>query len=135
MVQRLRHFTEGVDLAHWWSFIGKGLRLQPAQQACYIYICLLLDNARFDKYYQRQKIQKMLCMLALKALCLQNKEENKRKKVKKELQLVLYSLVRCIVHIKLSCMTNNEFRKYLYLTIKVLILEPFKVSSLTYHQS
>ena len=26
-------------------------------------------------------------------------------------------------------------RKYLYLTIKVWILEPFKVSSLTYHQS
>jgi hypothetical protein len=23
-------------LAYWWSFIGKGLCLQPAQQACYI---------------------------------------------------------------------------------------------------
>ena len=28
-------FAEGVDFAHWWSFIGKGLRLQPAQQACF----------------------------------------------------------------------------------------------------
>ena len=27
-------FAEWVDFAHWWSFIGKGLRLQPAQQAC-----------------------------------------------------------------------------------------------------
>ena len=23
-----------MDLAYWWSCIGKGLRLQPAQQAC-----------------------------------------------------------------------------------------------------
>ena len=29
------HFTERVNLAYWWSFIGMGLRLQPAQQACY----------------------------------------------------------------------------------------------------
>ena len=29
------HFTEGVDFAYWWSFIGKGLRLQPVQQACF----------------------------------------------------------------------------------------------------
>ena len=28
------HFTKGVDFAYWWSFIGKDLRLQPAQQAC-----------------------------------------------------------------------------------------------------
>ena len=27
------HFTEGVDWAYWWSCIGKGLRLQPAQKA------------------------------------------------------------------------------------------------------
>ena len=32
------NFTEGVDLAYWWSCIGKGLRLQPAQQACFIFI-------------------------------------------------------------------------------------------------
>ena len=31
-------FTEGVDFAYWWSCIGKGLRLQPAQQACLIVI-------------------------------------------------------------------------------------------------
>ena len=29
------HFTEGVDFAYWWRCIGKGLRLQPAQQACF----------------------------------------------------------------------------------------------------
>jgi hypothetical protein len=28
-------FAEWVDFAYWWSFIGKGLRLQPAQQACF----------------------------------------------------------------------------------------------------
>ena len=26
---------EGMDLAYWWNFIGKGLRLQPVQQACF----------------------------------------------------------------------------------------------------
>ena len=30
-------FTEGVDLVYWWSCIGNGLRLQPAQQACFRY--------------------------------------------------------------------------------------------------
>ena len=29
------HFTEGMDLAYWWSCIGKGLCLQPAQKACF----------------------------------------------------------------------------------------------------
>ena len=29
------NFDELVDFAHWWSFIGKGLLLQPAQQACF----------------------------------------------------------------------------------------------------
>ena len=28
-------FAERVDFAQWWSFIGKGLRLQSAQQACF----------------------------------------------------------------------------------------------------
>ena len=27
--------AEGADLAYWWSCIGKGLRLEPAQQACF----------------------------------------------------------------------------------------------------
>ena len=27
---------KGVDFAYWWSFIGRGLRLQPAQQACFM---------------------------------------------------------------------------------------------------
>jgi hypothetical protein len=30
-----RDFVEWVDFANWWSCIGKGLRLQPAQLACY----------------------------------------------------------------------------------------------------
>ena len=34
------HFTEGVDFACWWSCIGKGLRLQATQQACFNYFCL-----------------------------------------------------------------------------------------------
>ena len=34
------HFTEAVDFAYCWSCIGKGLRLQPAQQACFTKIYL-----------------------------------------------------------------------------------------------
>jgi hypothetical protein len=26
---------KGLSIAYWWSFIVKGLRLQPAQQACF----------------------------------------------------------------------------------------------------
>ena len=33
-------FAEGKDFAEWWSCIGKGLRLQPAQQACLDQHCL-----------------------------------------------------------------------------------------------
>ena len=28
-------FAERVDFVYWWSFIGKGLHLQPPQQACF----------------------------------------------------------------------------------------------------
>ena len=36
LVQKLQQFfSEWVDFAYWWSSIGKGLRLQPAQQACF----------------------------------------------------------------------------------------------------
>ena len=28
-------FAEWVDFAYWWSFTGKGLRLQPVQKACF----------------------------------------------------------------------------------------------------
>ena len=31
----VRDFAEWVDFAYWWSSIGKGLRLQPVQQACF----------------------------------------------------------------------------------------------------
>ena len=43
------HFTEGVDITHWWSCSWKGLRLQPTRQACFtvwflkiIYIIIIL---------------------------------------------------------------------------------------------
>ena len=29
------NFAEWVNFAYWWRCIGKGLRLQPAQQACF----------------------------------------------------------------------------------------------------
>ena len=32
---KITEVTKGVDFAYLWSFIGKGLRLQPAQQACF----------------------------------------------------------------------------------------------------
>ena len=35
VVQSYGNFTEWVDFAYWQSCIGKGLRLQPAQQACF----------------------------------------------------------------------------------------------------
>ena len=33
------NFAEWVVCAHWWSSIGKGLRLEPAQQACFFCNC------------------------------------------------------------------------------------------------
>ena len=36
-----------MDFAHWWSFIGKGLRLQPAQQASF-YIPLSCASSWHD---------------------------------------------------------------------------------------
>ena len=35
--------AERVDFAHWWSLIGKGLHLQPAQQACFIYFFKVVE--------------------------------------------------------------------------------------------
>ena len=35
LVQSYGHFAELVDFAYWWSFIGKGLRLKPPQQAIF----------------------------------------------------------------------------------------------------
>ena len=37
------NFTEAVDLAYWWSFSGRGSALQPAQQACFKNVSLLLE--------------------------------------------------------------------------------------------
>ena len=41
------HFTEGVDFVYRWSCIGKGLRLQPAQQACFnivpFFYCIIFN--------------------------------------------------------------------------------------------
>ena len=42
MVQTLGHFTEGVDFAYEWRCIGKGLRLQPVQQACFQHIIIIV---------------------------------------------------------------------------------------------
>ena len=36
LVQKLRPFQLGVDFAYWWSCIGKGLRMKPVQQACFL---------------------------------------------------------------------------------------------------
>ena len=33
------NFAEWVYFAYWWSCIGKGMRLQPAQQACFTTHC------------------------------------------------------------------------------------------------
>ena len=35
LILKFGDFAEWVGFAYWWSFIGKGLRLQPAQQACF----------------------------------------------------------------------------------------------------
>ena len=34
---------KGLDFAYWWSCIRKGLRLQPAQQACFLMSVAHLD--------------------------------------------------------------------------------------------
>ena len=45
------HFTEGVDLAYLRSCIGKGLGLQPAQQACYfVYQGVLFSRPKENWY-------------------------------------------------------------------------------------
>ena len=45
-------FAEWVDFTYWWSFIRKGLRLQPAQQACLspfldMFVCLRISFISF----------------------------------------------------------------------------------------
>ena len=35
LVQNYANFAEQLDMAYWWTSIGKGLRLQLAQQACF----------------------------------------------------------------------------------------------------
>ena len=49
------HFTEGVEFARWWSFIGKGLRLQPAQKGLFKF-----DAASFAQICVKLKIQHFL---------------------------------------------------------------------------
>ena len=48
---------DGGDFVYWWSCIGKGLRLQPAQQACF-----------FSWPIKKKKI-KNICNLILKFYC------------------------------------------------------------------
>ena len=57
-------FAEWSSFAHWWSFIGKGLRLQPAQQAGFISLsvemgsnfALELSRAEFKTYVYRIQV-------------------------------------------------------------------------------
>ena len=49
LVQKYGNFGEGVDFAYCGSCIGKGLHLQPAQQACYLIFkpcCLHLKQTK-----------------------------------------------------------------------------------------
>ena len=41
------NFIEGVNFAYWWSSIGKGLRLKPLQQACFIIEMILTFPSKF----------------------------------------------------------------------------------------
>ena len=59
------HFTKGVDLAYWWSCIGKGLRLQPAQQACfplYIFLCDVCSGLNSEIILKNQFL---ICLVGL----------------------------------------------------------------------
>ena len=58
------HFTEGVDQAYWGSCIGKGLRLQPAQQACFYYNSFIRVSAyRFFRVILYQGVCKQFLIL------------------------------------------------------------------------
>ena len=51
--QSYGNFAEWVDFAYRWSCIGKSLRLQPAQQACYIHIMHLKFGVSVEVDYPR----------------------------------------------------------------------------------
>ena len=44
-------FAEWVGFAYWWSCIWKGLRLQPAQQACLITQSVILCGDMGKKFF------------------------------------------------------------------------------------
>ena len=46
------HFTEAVDFAYWWSCIWKGLRLQPAQQACFCVYGISVNKKNTELAYR-----------------------------------------------------------------------------------
>ena len=57
LVQKFGNFAEWVDFAYWWSCIGKGLRLQPAQQACFLDLLKKRKNTERRQKEDRKKHQ------------------------------------------------------------------------------
>ena len=53
-------FADWVDFAYWWSCIGKGLRLQHAQQACYCASvqASLVEDIKPRAWLRRGQVQK-----------------------------------------------------------------------------
>ena len=49
------NFAEWVNFVYWWRYIGKGLRLQPAQQACLLLQILagITTDLKLDFFYIR----------------------------------------------------------------------------------
>ena len=76
------NLLKGVDLAYWWGCIGKCLRLQPAQQACFIPLHIsskevfLFSNTKeaqtnikpVNSYYQETKSLSSICPVARQAV-------------------------------------------------------------------
>ena len=51
-------FVEWIDFALWWSFIGNGLRLQPAQQACFL--SQWISRSSFSSKYSEHHISQTI---------------------------------------------------------------------------
>jgi hypothetical protein len=51
-----------VDLAYWWSCIGEGLRLQPAQQACfYLSVGMTENGSKSEQQLEQDKNADISC--------------------------------------------------------------------------
>ena len=56
------NFAELVDLAYWWSCIGKSLRLQPAQQACFTKdqsLNQLINQLRMKMFVEKPRLHRV----------------------------------------------------------------------------